>query len=67
MEASPLMATLHLPKKRPVSSKEEPNRKTARDFDDNLEESFAGNDPASANEPSSAEEALVRRQDKAAK
>jgi hypothetical protein len=61
------MATLHLPKKRPVSSKEEPIRKVARDHDDNLEESLAGNDPAAANEPSSTEEALVRRTEKAAK
>jgi hypothetical protein len=61
------MATLHLPKKRPVSSKEEPIRKVARDLDDNLEESLAGNDPATANEPSSTEEALFRRTEKAAK
>jgi hypothetical protein len=61
------MATLHLPKKRPLSSKEQPNRKIPRALDDDLEESFAANDPASATEPSSTEEALSRRPEKAAK
>lgn len=61
------MATLHLPKKRPVSSKEEPGRKVPRALDDYLDENFAANDPASATEPGSTEEALVRRPEKAAK
>jgi len=54
------MATLHLPKKRPNSSKEEPRKNVHRALDENLEEeTFPGSDPATANDPGSAEEALI--------
>lgn len=61
------MATLHLPKKRPTSSKEEPRKNVQRALDEGLEESFPASDPASATAPGSSsreDEALAGKREK---
>ena len=50
------MATLHLPKKRPVSSQEEPLKRAQRHLDEGLEESVPASDPVSATAPGSTRE-----------
>ena len=58
------MATLHLPKKRLVSSKEEPVRNAQqRARDEGLEESLPSSDPVSGTAPGSTREDEARKRE----